>query len=126
MHSGCTTRCGSTRRSLKFLGFEQVYKNEITDLPPGGAKGRSDFDPKGHSDAEIMHIGQAFMRQPAPIIGPDRNMPAGDINVGTREIGWLFAAYKTHAMEFTGARTGNGLSFGSSETGTKATGFRCP
>lgn len=108
---------------LKFLGFEQVFKNALTGLPLGGGKGGSDFDPKGRSDAEIMRFCQAFMRQLAPFIGPDRDVPAGDINVGAREIGWLFAAYKAHAMEFTGALTGKGTSFGGSEIRTEATGY---
>ncbi|MCE8008595.1 NADP-specific glutamate dehydrogenase [Aestuariivita sp.] len=108
---------------LKFLGFEQVFKNALTGLPLGGGKGGSDFDPKGRSDAEIMRFCQAFMRQLAPHIGPDRDIPAGDINVGTREIGWLFAAYKAHALEFTGALTGKGPSFGGSAIRTQATGY---
>lgn len=108
---------------LKFLGFEQVFKNALTGLPLGGGKGGSDFDPKGRSEAEIMRFCQAFMRQLAPYIGPDRDVPAGDINVGSREIGWMFAAYKAHALEFTGAMTGKATSFGGSEIRTEATGF---
>lgn len=108
---------------LKFLGFEQVFKNALTGLPLGGGKGGADFDPRGRSEAEIMRFCQAFMRQLAPYIGPDRDVPAGDINVGTREIGWLFAAYKAHAREFSGALTGKGLSFGGSQIRTEATGY---
>ncbi|QBF33916.1 NADP-specific glutamate dehydrogenase [Thalassococcus sp. S3] len=108
---------------LKFLGFEQVFKNALTGLPLGGGKGGSDFDPRGRSDREIMRFCQAFMRQLAPYIGPDRDVPAGDINVGSREIGWLFGAYKAHALEFTGALTGKGPSFGGSEIRTEATGY---
>lgn len=108
---------------LKFLGFEQTFKNALTGLPLGGGKGGSDFDPKGRSDAEIMRFCQAFMRELAPYIGPDRDIPAGDINVGTREIGWLFAAYKAHAREFSGALTGKGQSFGGSAMRVEATGY---
>lgn len=108
---------------LKFLGFEQVFKNALTGLPLGGGKGGADFDPKGRSDAEIMRFCQAFMRQLAPFIGPDRDVPAGDINVGSREIGWMFAAYKAQALEFTGALTGKAPSFGGSQLRTEATGF---
>ncbi|MEJ6389453.1 NADP-specific glutamate dehydrogenase [Gymnodinialimonas ulvae] len=108
---------------LKFLGFEQVFKNALTGLPLGGGKGGADFDPTGRSDAEIMRFCHAFMCQLAPFIGPDRDVPAGDINVGTREIGWLFAAYKAHALEFTGALTGKGASFGGSQIRTEATGY---
>lgn len=108
---------------LKFLGFEQTFKNALTGLPLGGAKGGSDFNPKGRSDREIMRFCQAFMRQLAPFIGPDRDIPAGDINVSTREIGWLFAAYKAHALEFSGALTGKGMSFGGSAIRAEATGF---
>jgi glutamate dehydrogenase (NADP+) len=108
---------------LKFLGFEQVFKNALTGLPLGGAKGGADFDPKGRSEAEIMRFCQAFMRELAAHIGPDRDVPAGDINVGTREIGWLFAAYKAMAREFTGALTGKGHAFGGSEMRVEATGY---
>lgn len=108
---------------LKFLGYEQTFKNALTGLPLGGAKGGSDFDPTGRSEDEIMRFCQAFMRQLAHFIGPDRDVPAGDINVGTREIGWLFAAYKAQAGEFTGAITGKGEAFGGSALRTEATGF---
>lgn len=108
---------------LKFLGFEQVFKNALTGLPLGGGKGGSDFDPRGRSEAEIMRFCQAFMRQLAPFIGPNRDVPAGDINVGTREIGWLFAAYKAQTLEFTGAITGKAPSFGGSLIRTEATGY---
>ncbi|WP_425093487.1 NADP-specific glutamate dehydrogenase [Tropicimonas sp. S265A] len=108
---------------LKFLGFEQTFKNALTSLPLGGGKGGSDFDPTGRSDAEIMRFCQAFMRELAPFIGPNRDVPAGDINVGSREIGWMFAVYKAHALEFTGALTGKGLSFGGSQIRTEATGY---
>lgn len=108
---------------LKFLGFEQVFKNALTGLPMGGGKGGADFDPKGRSDAEIMRFCQAFMHQLAPFIGPDRDIPAGDINVGTREIGWMFAAYKAHAQTFAGAMTGKAPSFGGSLIRTEATGY---
>lgn len=108
---------------LKFLGFEQVFKNALTGLPLGGAKGGSDFDPKGRSDAEIMRFCQAFMRELAAHIGPDRDVPAGDIGVGAREIGWLFGTYKAIAREFAGAITGTGRSFGGSELRVEATGY---
>ncbi|MEE4189525.1 MAG: NADP-specific glutamate dehydrogenase [Roseobacter sp.] len=108
---------------LKFLGFEQVFKNALTGLPLGGGKGGADFDPTGRSEAEIMRFCQSFMRQLAPEIGPDRDIPAGDINVGTREIGWLFAAYKAYAQQFSGALTGKGQSFGGSAIRAEATGY---
>ena len=108
---------------LKFLAFEQVFKNALTGLPLGGAKGGADFDPKGRSDAEIMRFCQAFMRELAAYIGPDNDVPAGDINVGTREIGWLFATYRAMAREFTGALTGKGDAFGGSEMRGEATGY---
>ncbi len=108
---------------LKFLGFEQVFKNALTGLPLGGGKGGADFDPRGRSGAEIMRFCQAFMHQLAPFIGPDRDIPAGDINVGTREIGWLFGTYKAHAQKFDGALTGKGQSFGGSAIRAEATGY---
>lgn len=108
---------------LKFLAFEQTFKNALTGLALGGGKGGADFDPSGRSDAEIMRFCQAFMRELAHFIGPDRDVPAGDINVGTREIGWLFGAYKKQALEFSGALTGKGLSFGGSQLRVQATGF---
>ena len=92
-------------------------------MPLGGAKGGADFDPKGRSDAEVMRFCQAFMRELAHYIGPDRDIPAGDINVGTREIGWMFAAYKASAQEFNGALTGKGQSFGGSAMRGEATGY---
>jgi glutamate dehydrogenase (NADP+) len=108
---------------LKFLGFEQVFKNALTGLPLGGGKGGADFDPKGRSDAEIMRFCQAFMHQLAPHIGPERDVPAGDINVGAREIGWMFATYKTHAQSFDGALTGKAPAFGGSQMRVEATGY---
>lgn len=108
---------------LKFLGFEQVFKNALTGLPLGGGKGGADFDPKGRSEREIMRFCQAFMAELAHHIGPDRDVPAGDINVGTREIGYLFGAYKRHFGQFHGALTGKGQSFGGSAMRVQATGF---
>lgn len=108
---------------LKFLAFEQVFKNALTSLPLGGAKGGSDFNPKGRSDAEIMRFCQAFMGELARYIGPDVDVPAGDINVGTREIGWLFGAYKKFNGTFHGALTGKGQSFGGSAMRVEATGY---
>ena len=108
---------------LKFLGFEQVFKNALTGLPLGGGKGGSDFDPKGRSEREIMRFCHAFMSELAHHIGPDQDVPAGDINVGTREIGFLFGAYKRHHMQFHGAMTGKGISFGGSAMRVQATGY---
>ena len=109
---------------LRFLAFEQCFKNALTGLPLGGAKGGSDFDPTGRSENEIMRFCQAFMRQLAPYIGPDQDVPAGDINVGAREIGYLFGAYRAHAGQFGGgALTGKGLSYGGSKLRVEATGF---
>ncbi|SHG79081.1 NADP-specific glutamate dehydrogenase [Marivita hallyeonensis] len=108
---------------LKFLAFEQCFKNALTGLPLGGAKGGSDFDPKGRSKREVMRFCQALMRELAPFIGPDRDVPAGDINVGTEEIGYLFGAWRKHAELFEGALTGKGLSYGGSEMRVEATGF---
>ncbi|MEO0771962.1 MAG: NADP-specific glutamate dehydrogenase [Pseudomonadota bacterium] len=108
---------------LKFLGFEQTFKNALTGLPLGGAKGGSDFDPRGRSDAEIMRFCQAFMRQLAPYIGPEQDIPAGDINVSTREIGWMFASYKAYSQQFNGVLTGKAPSFGGSLMRTEATGY---
>ncbi|HEX9934457.1 MAG TPA: Glu/Leu/Phe/Val dehydrogenase dimerization domain-containing protein, partial [bacterium] len=99
---------------LKFLAFEQVFKNSLTSLPMGGAKGGSDFDPKGKSDKEVMHFCQAFMNELFRYIGPDTDVPAGDIGVGGREIGFLFGQYKRLANEFTGVLTGKGLKWGGS------------
>jgi len=108
---------------LKFLAFEQVFKNALTGLPLGGAKGGSDFDPTGRSDAEIMRFCQAFMAELARYIGPDVDVPAGDINVGSREIGYLYGAYKQMTGAVEGALTGKGTSFGGSEMRTEATGY---
>ncbi|WP_370399398.1 NADP-specific glutamate dehydrogenase [Sulfitobacter sp. JB4-11] len=108
---------------LKFLAFEQTFKNALTGLPLGGGKGGSDFDPSGRSDREIMRFCQAFMGELAHHIGPDQDVPAGDINVGTREIGYLFGAYKKFAQRFHGALTGKGGSFGGSKMRVEATGY---
>jgi len=108
---------------IKFLGFEQILKNSLTGLPMGGGKGGSDFDPKGKSDAEVMRFCQSFMFELSRHIGPDTDVPAGDIGVGGREIGYLFGMYKKMKNEFTGVLTGKGLSFGGSLTRTEATGY---
>ncbi|MGC9419726.1 MAG: NADP-specific glutamate dehydrogenase [Rhodovulum sp.] len=108
---------------LKFLGFEQVFKNALTGLPLGGGKGGADFDPRGHSEAEIMRFCQAFMTELARYIGPDEDVPAGDINVGPREIGYLFGAYKRLRGQFHGALTGKGEAFGGSAMRVEATGY---
>ena len=99
---------------LKFLAFEQVFKNSLTTLPMGGGKGGSDFDPKGRSDMEVMRFCQSFMSELARHIGPDTDVPAGDIGVGGREIGYLFGQYKKLRNEFTGVLTGKGLNWGGS------------
>lgn len=109
--------------SLKFLGFEQTFKNALTTLPMGGAKGGSDFSPKGKSNAEIMRFCQAFMLELWRNIGPDTDVPAGDIGVGTREIGYLYGMYKKLARENTGTFTGKGLEYGGSLIRPEATGF---
>nr|WP_242650547.1 NADP-specific glutamate dehydrogenase [Cognatiyoonia koreensis] len=108
---------------LKFLGFEQTFKNGLTGLPMGGGKGGSDFDPSGRSDAEIMRFCQAFMGELYRHIGADTDVPAGDINVGAREIGYLFGAYRRITNRFEGVLTGKGLSFGGSDMRTEATGY---
>ena len=108
---------------IKFLGFEQVFKNSLTGLPIGGGKGGSDFDPKGKSDAEVMRFCQSFMTELSKYIGPDTDVPAGDIGVGGREIGYLFGQYKRLRNEFTGVLTGKGLSYGGSLARTEATGY---
>lgn len=108
---------------IKFLGFEQTFKNSLTGLPMGGAKGGSDFDPRGKSDMEIMRFCQSFMTELQRHIGADTDVPAGDIGVGGREVGYLFGQYKRLRNEFTGALTGKGLSFGGSLVRTEATGF---
>ena len=108
---------------IKFLGFEQVFKNSLTSLPMGGGKGGSDFDPKGKSDAEVMRFCQSFMTELYRHIGPDTDVPAGDIGVGAREVGYLFGQYKRLRNEFTGVLTGKGLTFGGSLARTQATGY---
>ena len=108
---------------IKFLGFEQTFKNSLTGLPIGGGKGGSDFDPKGKSDAEIMRFCQSFMNELFKYIGPDTDVPAGDIGVGAREIGYMFGQYKRLRNEFTGVLTGKGLSYGGSLARKEATGF---
>ena len=108
---------------LKFLGFEQIFKNALTTLPMGGGKGGSDFNPKGKSDAEIMRFCQAFMLELWRNIGPDTDVPAGDIGVGGREIGYLFGMYKKLAREHTGVLTGKGLTYGGSLVRPEATGY---
>ncbi len=110
---------------LKFLGFEQVFKNSLTTLPMGGGKGGSDFDPKGKSDAEVMRFCQSFMSEFFRHIGINVDVPAGDIGVGAREIGYLFGQYKRLTHEFQGAITGKGLRWGGSLIRTEATGFGC-
>jgi glutamate dehydrogenase (NADP+) len=110
---------------LKFLAFEQVFKNSLTTLPMGGGKGGSDFDPKGRSDSEVMRFCQSFMTELWRHIGPDTDVPAGDIGVGGREIGFLFGQYKRLANEFTGVLTGKGLSWGGSLIRPEATGYGC-
>jgi len=108
---------------LKFLGFEQTFKNSLTTLPMGGGKGGSDFSPKGKSDNEIMHFCQSFMTELCKHIGPDTDVPAGDIGVGGREIGYLFGQYKRIRNEFTGVLTGKGLGWGGSRMRPEATGY---
>ncbi|MDD6799471.1 MAG: NADP-specific glutamate dehydrogenase, partial [Firmicutes bacterium] len=108
---------------IKFLGFEQIFKNSLTTLPMGGGKGGSDFDPKGKSDNEVMRFCQAFMTELAKHIGADTDVPAGDIGTGAREIGYMFGQYKRLRNEFTGVLTGKGLSYGGSLARTEATGF---
>lgn len=108
---------------IKFLGFEQTFKNSLTGLPMGGAKGGSDFDPRGKSDMEIMRFCQSFMTELYRHIGADTDVPAGDIGVGAREVGYLFGQYKRICNEFSGALTGKGISFGGSLARPEATGF---
>ena len=110
---------------LKFLAFEQVFKNSLTTLPMGGAKGGSDFDPKGKSDNEVMRFCQSFMNELFRYIGPDTDVPAGDIGVGAREIGFLFGQYKKLRNEFTGVLTGKSINWGGSLVRTEATGYGC-
>ncbi len=108
---------------IKFLGFEQVFKNSLTSLPMGGGKGGSDFDPRGKSDAEVMRFCQSFMTELSKYIGPDTDVPAGDIGVGAREIGYLFGQYKRLRNEFTGVLTGKGIPYGGSLIRPEATGY---
>ncbi|MDD4141744.1 MAG: NADP-specific glutamate dehydrogenase [Bacteroidales bacterium] len=108
---------------LKFLGFEQIFKNSLTSLPMGGGKGGSDFNPQGKSDAEIMRFCQAFMLELWRVIGPDTDVPAGDVGVGGREIGFLYGMYKKLAREHTGVLTGKGMTWGGSLVRPEATGF---
>ena len=108
---------------IKFLGFEQIFKNSLTGLPIGGGKGGSDFDPKGKSDLEIMRFCQSFMTELAKHIGADTDVPAGDIGTGAREIGFMYGQYKRLRNEFTGVLTGKGLTYGGSLARKEATGF---
>lgn len=108
---------------IKFLGFEQVFKNSLTTLPMGGGKGGSDFDPKGKSDGEVMRFCQSFMTELYKYIGPNVDVPAGDIGVGAREVGYMFGQYKRLTNEWSGVLTGKGLSYGGSLVRTQATGY---
>ncbi|PWI46536.1 glutamate dehydrogenase [Candidatus Heimdallarchaeota archaeon B3_Heim] len=110
---------------IKFLGFEQVFKNSLTGLPMGGGKGGSDFDPKGKSDNEVMRFCQSFMQELFRHIGPDTDIPAGDIGVGGREIGYLYGQYRKIRNDFTGVLTGKGLEWGGSLIRPEATGYGC-
>ena len=110
---------------LKFLAFEQVFKNSLTTLPMGGGKGGSDFNPKGKSDNEVMRFCQSFMTELCKHIGPDTDVPAGDIGVGSREIGYMFGQYKRIRNEFTGVLTGKGINWGGSLIRPEATGYGC-
>ena len=110
---------------LKFLGFEQVFKNSLTTLPMGGGKGGSDFDPKGKTDNEVMSFCQSFMLELSKHIGPNTDVPAGDIGVGSREIGYMFGQYKRIRNEFTGVLTGKGINWGGSLIRPEATGYGC-
>jgi len=112
-----------TLSALKFLGFEQIFKNSLTTLPMGGGKGGSDFDPKGKSDAEVRRFCKAFMTELSKRIGPDTDIPAGDIGVGGREIGYMYGTYKRMRDEHTGVLTGKGLNWGGSLIRPEATGF---
>ena len=114
-----------TASILKFLGFEQVFKNALTTLPMGGGKGGSDFDPKGKSDNEVMRFCQSFMTELCRHIGPDTDIPAGDIGVGGREIGFMYGQYKRIRNEFTGVLTGKALNWGGSLIRPEATGYGC-
>ncbi|MBQ3073399.1 MAG: NADP-specific glutamate dehydrogenase, partial [Ruminococcus sp.] len=108
---------------IKFLGFEQIFKNALTTLPMGGGKGGSDFDARGKSDGEVMRFCQSFMTELSMHIGPDCDVPAGDIGVGAREIGYLFGQYKRLRNEFTGVLTGKGIQYGGSLIRPEATGY---
>ncbi len=110
---------------LKFLGFEQTFKNSLTTLPMGSAKGGSDFNPKEKSDREVMRFCQAFMNELFRHIGEDTDVPAGDMGVGAREIGYLFGKYNQLSNRFAGVLTGKGLAFGGSPVRTEATGYGC-
>ncbi|MDO4451194.1 MAG: Glu/Leu/Phe/Val dehydrogenase dimerization domain-containing protein, partial [Moraxella sp.] len=112
-----------TEGTLKFLGFEQIFKNALTGLPMGGAKGGSDFDPKGKSEAEIRRFCYAFMRELHKNVGKDMDVPAGDIGVGGREVNYMFAMYKNLTREFEGVLTGKGVGHGGSLIRTEATGY---
>jgi glutamate dehydrogenase (NADP+) len=114
-----------TASILKFLAFEQTFKNSLTGLPMGGGKGGSDFNPQGKSDREVMHFCQAFMTELFRHIGPNTDVPAGDIGVGAREVSYMFGQYKRLKNEFVGVLTGKGLEFGGSEIRTEATGYGC-
>ncbi|MBR4170455.1 MAG: NADP-specific glutamate dehydrogenase [Kiritimatiellae bacterium] len=122
---GLRFRSTVTLGMLKFLGFEQIFKNSLTTLPMGGGKGGSDFDPKGKSDAEVMRFCQSFMTELYRHIGPDTDVPAGDQGVGGREIGFLFGQYKRITNTFTGVLTGKGLTWGGSLIRPEATGYGC-
>src|SRR5690606_16145987 len=111
---------------IKFLGFEQIFKNSLTGLPIGGGKGGSDFDPKGKSDREIMNFTQSFMSELYRHIGPDVDVPAGDIGVGAREVGFMFGQYKRIRGAYeAGVLTGKGIGYGGSLARKEATGFGC-
>lgn len=120
---GCRFHPSVNLSILKFLGFEQIFKNSLTSLPMGGGKGGADFDPKGKSDAEVMHFCQSFMTELQRYIGPNTDVPAGDIGVGAREIGYMFGQYKRIRNEFTGVLTGKGKNWGGSLVRPEATGY---
>ena len=120
---GCRFHPSVCSSVIKFLGFEQTFKNSLTGLPMGGGKGGADFDPKGKSDNEIMRFCQAFMTELQKYLGPDTDGPAGDIGVGAREVGYMFGQYKRIRDEFTGVLTGKGLSYGGSLARKQATGY---
>ena len=120
---GCRFHPSVNLSILKFLGFEQIFKNSLTSLPLGGGKGGSDFDPKGKSDTEVMRFCQSFMTELSRHIGADTDVPAGDIGVGAREIGYMFGQYKRLRNEFTGVLTGKGLDYGGSLIRPEATGY---